>query len=86
LPDKRIWLGGTPSPDLNVRLSPEPAMPSLFSAPDAHPLHATGAVIDAASRWVQDDDDVMLGCECANPALQIERWGQEDAAAPALAS
>jgi hypothetical protein len=23
------------------------------------------------------DDDVPLGCECANPALQIERWGQE---------
>lgn len=22
-------------------------------------------------------DDVPLGCECANPALQIERWGQE---------
>ena len=25
-----------------------------------------------------DDDDLALGCECANPALQIERWGQED--------
>jgi len=23
------------------------------------------------------DDDVALGCECADPALQIERWGQE---------
>jgi hypothetical protein len=23
------------------------------------------------------DDDIALGCECANPALQIERWYQE---------
>ena len=23
------------------------------------------------------DDDVALGCESADPALQIERWGQE---------
>lgn len=21
------------------------------------------------------DDDVALGCECADPSLQIERWG-----------
>lgn len=26
---------------------------------------------------VIDDEDVVLGCESANPALQIERWGQE---------
>jgi hypothetical protein len=24
-----------------------------------------------------EDDDIAWGCECANPALQIERWGQE---------
>lgn len=29
-----------------------------------------------AGRW-SIEDDVPLGCECANPALQIERWGQE---------
>ena len=23
------------------------------------------------------DDDLALGCECANPLLQIERWSQE---------
>lgn len=23
------------------------------------------------------DDDIPLGCECADPALQIERWRQE---------
>lgn len=32
-----------------------------------------------------DDFDIALGCECANPALQIERWMQE-ARAEALAS
>jgi hypothetical protein len=24
-----------------------------------------------------DDSDYALGCECADPALQIERWKQE---------
>ncbi len=28
------------------------------------------------------DDDLAIGCECANPALQIERWAQEGAAQP----
>jgi len=34
-------------------------------------------VIDASARWLDEDSEAMLGCECANPALQIERWGQE---------
>lgn len=34
------------------------------------------------AQW-QMDDDVALGCECADPALQIERWGQEAAPLPA---
>jgi len=29
-----------------------------------------------AGRW-SIEDEIPLGCECANPALQIERWGQE---------
>lgn len=24
-----------------------------------------------------EDYDIALGCECAYPSLQIERWGQE---------
>lgn len=60
-------------------------MPSFSTAPINHPAHVAGAVIDAASRWV-DDDDIVLGCECANPALQIERWGQEDAGTQTFAS
>lgn len=27
------------------------------------------------------DEDIPLGWECANPALQIERWGLEASAA-----
>ena len=23
------------------------------------------------------DEDVALGCECADPALHIDRWGEE---------
>ena len=34
-------------------------------------------VVDTTARWLADDEDFVLGCECANPALQIERWGQE---------
>lgn len=28
-----------------------------------------------------EQEEVILGWECANPALQIERWGQDVAAA-----
>jgi hypothetical protein len=39
---------------------------------------AVGAsTLDAATRWADHDYDFALGCECADPALQIERWGQE---------
>jgi hypothetical protein len=34
-------------------------------------------VIDVESHWLAQDGDLYLGFECANPALQIERWGQE---------
>jgi len=30
-----------------------------------------------------DEEDIPLGWECANPALQIESWIAEDAAASA---
>lgn len=40
-------------------------------------------VIDASARWL-DDEDLVLGCECANPALQIERWDQETAGVHAV--
>ncbi|HSH90173.1 MAG TPA: hypothetical protein VK996_09300 [Ramlibacter sp.] len=45
------------------------------------PVTATPKLPPGAQLPVQwnDDDDLALGCECANPALQIERWGQEEA-------
>ncbi|HSV44924.1 MAG TPA: hypothetical protein VLJ58_03950 [Ramlibacter sp.] len=36
----------------------------------------------AAQPWMTGDDELMLGCECANPALQIDSWTAE-ADAPA---
>jgi hypothetical protein len=41
------------------------------------PQSATGlslAALDASSRCL--DDDYALGCECADPSLQIERWSE----------
>ena len=46
---------------------------------DASPSAAT---LDASARRPQADDDLALGFECADPWLQIERWGQEDSAQP----
>lgn len=48
--------------------------------PELHQTAAAGippATLEVASRWAEDDD-YALGCECANPALQIERWGLDD--------
>jgi hypothetical protein len=39
-------------------------------------ISAMPALVDAAVP-VFDDFDYALGCECADPALQIERWAQE---------
>jgi hypothetical protein len=49
---------------------------------DPQPLQAStsaGAYADIVP--APGEDDVILGWECANPALQIERWGQDVAAA-----
>lgn len=35
------------------------------------------ALADIAVSWPIEDPDLALGCECADPALQIERWAQE---------
>ena len=31
-----------------------------------------------------DEEDIALGCECANPLLQIEVWRHEAAAQPQI--
>ena len=41
---------------------------------DARP---SAAALDANASRTPVDDDLALGCECADPALQIERWGQD---------
>jgi hypothetical protein len=53
-------------------LDPQPSAPTLPST------FATASVAYAAPI----DDDLALGFECANPALQIERWGQDAEAQP----
>ncbi len=40
------------------------------------------ALVGVPAYGLSVDEDIALGCECADPALQIERWGQE--AAPIL--
>ena len=49
----------------------QPSMPSANAAP---------VVIEAVN--ANDDFDFALGCECADPSLQIERWMQEAGDAP----
>ena len=45
------------------------------SSHDTRPAPANASHADAGPPV--DHDDVMLGFECADPTLQIERWGQE---------
>jgi len=52
---------------------PEPTPLSPQSDRNAPP----GALAGTTAHWLSLDDDLALGCECADPALQIERWGQE---------
>ncbi len=58
------------------QLSPEDAMSSLFQTAAAADSASMRARSDAQT-WSDERDEVALGCECANPALQIDRWHQE---------
>ena len=47
---------------------------------DMQPMQpATPMQIADAGLSAVDDFDYALGCECADPSLQIERWMQEAA-------
>ena len=59
--------------------------PSRQLPASTHP-RPTASQIDTTARWVDIADDVALGCECANPYLQIERWAQEIFPPPATSS
>ena len=50
--------------------------------PEMQPsMNTMPVALDAAPAF--EDFDYALGCECADPSLQIERWGQEAPAADA---
>jgi hypothetical protein len=57
--------------------SPEGAMFS-FSQP-SQASASVQSMLPAETGWSSAMDDVALGCECADPALQIAMWGQEAA-------
>jgi hypothetical protein len=46
----------------------QPSTPSAAAMP---------VVMDPAAQSPFEDFDYALGCECADPSLQIERWAQE---------
>lgn len=58
---------------------PEPSEQSLAPAQPA----PAAAVLNTTARWLGIDEDIALGCESADPALQIDRWGQEGVPLPA---
>jgi hypothetical protein len=33
--------------------------------------------LQAGAGWQSEQDDYALGCECADPSLQIDCWGQD---------
>ena len=51
--------------------------------PEMQPNVPTEAAMQVVLAAPSFEDDIALGCECADPSLQIERWGLEawDAAA-----
>lgn len=53
-------------------------MPDLHSS--SPPARGQGAAAHAVAPGKEDNTyEFALGCECADPALQIERWCQETA-------
>jgi hypothetical protein len=48
-------------------------MPDMQSSTPA----AAAPTTFVATIPVLDESDLALGCECADPALQIPQWGQE---------
>jgi hypothetical protein len=55
--------------------------PELSSAQSSAPLHAGLGACEHSGSF--DEDDLALGCECANPALQIDAWNADSAATAA---
>lgn len=51
--------------------------------PDLQPSTPTAAAMPVDAAPAFDDADYALGCECADPSLQIERWGEAPGASEA---
>ena len=53
-------------------------MPEQFQQPNQLPRRRLSqALAEVQSRRPACEDELALGCECADPALQIEHWAQE---------
>ena len=54
-------------------------------------IHSSSALACTPSRVIAapaasaDHDDVAFGCECADPSLQIDSWGQDGPESPSAA-
>ena len=55
----------------------QPSTPNAVAVP---------GVLETLAPAAMDDFDVALGCECADPALQIERWSHEAASGSSAAA
>ena len=54
-------------------------IPSMSPAQNSSPVQHGG--LAAGAPGAVDEDDIALGWECANPALQIDGWASEAAEA-----
>jgi hypothetical protein len=64
-------------------------MAEQIQQPPPHPVNAATSsvsMVATTARWLGFDDDLAFGCECADPALQIERWREEATSSPAGSS
>lgn len=62
-------------------------MVESIEKPVSLPTRESAATLVATTaRWLGFADDLPLGCECADPALQIERWEEETLGRPPSAS
>lgn len=49
----------------------------MFNSTQPSQASAQSSMAPAQSGWASEMDDYALGCECADPALQIASWGQD---------
>jgi hypothetical protein len=56
----------------------------------SHPFntgnHPAASIVATTAWWLGIADDLAFGCECADPALQIDHWREEALVSPADSS